>query len=253
MTEAKEQFLFPWMKRLPKKRKQKSKWRIAKGRFGVIRVDLNHKLILTDSHSPIVKRYLGIIPGIHPCTLVSINEAFTVDNPAGKWLHMFVDDVQFDWIWQPDGMRKFIALAKKFRGVIAPDFSILLNMLQFQKEFNAFRIHAMIQILQRKGIRVIPVVSWAEPETYDMCLDGYETGGIYAISTNGVHRNPITWRMFLMGFREMNKRLKPKKILIYGKKEDIPVATEAEIVWYENEHLARLKAISKKKKLDAAI
>lgn len=50
-----------------------------------------------------------------------------------------------------------------------------------------------------------------------------------------------------MGFREMSKRLKPKKILIYGIKENIPIETEATVVWYNNEHLARLRAISRDK------
>lgn len=135
MTEAKEQFLFPGMKSLPMVKK-KSNWRIAKGRFGIMRVDLNHKLALTDDHIPIVKKYLGIIPSLQPGHLVSINEANSVDNPASKWVHMFVDDVHFDHIWRPDGMRQFVSLTKKFLGVIAPDFSILLNMLPFQKEFN---------------------------------------------------------------------------------------------------------------------
>lgn len=244
MTVIVEPSLFPWIKSPQNDKKIKSKWRIAKERCGVIRADLNHKLFFVDGFTPFVKKYIGTIPSLHPGTLVSINEASAVGNPGDKWIHFFVDDVLFDWIWRPDGMRRFIALAKKFRGVIAPDFSILLNMLPFQKEFNAFRIHAMIQILQRKGVRVIPVVSWAEPEMYDKCFGGYETGGIYAISTNGVHRNPVSWKMFLMGFREMNKRLKPEKILVYGKEEDIPVETEAKIIWYANEHLTRLRTIS---------
>lgn len=61
---------------------------------------------------------------------------------------------------------------------------------------------------------MIPTVTWADERTYDICFNYIEKGSIVAISTVGIIRNK---ELFLKGFNEMIKRIKPSLILVRGK------------------------------------
>ena len=61
---------------------------------------------------------------------------------------------------------------------------------------------------------MIPTVTWADERTYDICFNCIEKGSIVAISTVGIIRNK---ELFLKGFNEMIKRIKPSLILVRGK------------------------------------
>ena len=73
---------------------------------------------------------------------------------------------------------------------------------------------------QALGIDVIPDVVWGDRDSFEYCFDGIPKGGTVAVSTVGV-KNDKSWNntegnMFLDGYNEMLKRLKPETILFYG-------------------------------------
>lgn len=68
--------------------------------------------------------------------------------------------------------------------------------------------------MQQNGITVIPMVRWGSLESFNFCFDGIEKGCIVAVSTLGVKNEKSH---FMLGYNEMRRRIKPEKIICYGK------------------------------------
>ena len=101
-----------------------------------------------------------------------------------------------------------------FLAVTTPDYSAYTNMEPWVVEENVRHNLWVGAWLQYLGIKVIPTVTWADERTYDICFNYIEKGSIVAISTVGIIRNK---ELFLKGFNEMIKRIKPSLILVRGK------------------------------------
>ena len=86
---------------------------------------------------------------------------------------------------------------------------------------------------QSKGIKVIPTISWAEPETYEFCFRGIPEGSVVSISTIGVKRDPDALKIWTDGVTAMIERIKPSAILIYGGKLDYDFG-DIKTVYFEN-------------------
>jgi len=71
--------------------------------------------------------------------------------------------------------------------------------------------------LQQQGIKVIPTVRWGDLTSFNFCFDGIEKGSIVAVSTIGVKKQKSH---FMLGYNEMLSRIKPSKIICYGKPFD---------------------------------
>ncbi len=71
--------------------------------------------------------------------------------------------------------------------------------------------------MQSKGIKVIPTVAWGEPNTFWFCFDGIEKGSPVAVSTLGVRTEKA---LFMQGYDEMLRKIKPSAIICYGKPFD---------------------------------
>lgn len=71
--------------------------------------------------------------------------------------------------------------------------------------------------MQEQGIKVIPTVRWGDLASFNFCFDGIEKGSIVAVSTVGVKKQKS---LFMLGYNEMLSRIKPSKIICYGKPFD---------------------------------
>lgn len=67
---------------------------------------------------------------------------------------------------------------------------------------------------QSYGLTVIPTISWSTKDSYDFCFSGVEMGSIVAVSTLGVLREE---KLFMDGYNEMYRRIKPEYVYCYGK------------------------------------
>ena len=128
--------------------------------------------------------------------------------------HFFLDDYQFERIWD-DPMTYMDRLAE-FPCVLTPDFSLYMDMPMAMKIWNVYRSRLIGQMMQDRGMHVIPTLSWAEPETYQFCFDGLREGGTVAVSTVGVMRDQSSQAIWKAGMDEAMKRLRPKNVLCYG-------------------------------------
>ena len=109
---------------------------------------------------------------------------------------------------------KYVAKFQGLFAVASPDFSVYPGMNPYEIEHNVFMSRWLGALWQSFGINVIPTISWADEDTYDVCFSGVEKSTIVIISTLGVDKN---FDMFISGFNEMKKRIKPKLIIVVGK------------------------------------
>ena len=68
--------------------------------------------------------------------------------------------------------------------------------------------------MQQQGINVIPNVRWGDLTSFNFCFDGIEKSSIVSVSTIGVKKQKSH---FMLGYNEMLSRIKPSKIIFYGK------------------------------------
>lgn len=116
-----------------------------------------------------------------------------------------------------------------------------MGMPMAMKVWNIYRSRLIGQIMQRRGINVIPTVSWAEPETFQFCFDGLPRNATLSVSTIGVKLDPEALEIWKAGMNEMIESLTPKRILVYGGKLEYDYG-DIEVVYYENtvtERMAR--------------
>ena len=129
-------------------------------------------------------------------------------------IHFFIDDYQFERIWaRPEA---YIEKLRGWGGMFSPDFSLYLNMPRAMKLWNVYRSRFIGNVMAESGIKVIPTLQWAEPETFSFCFDGVEPGGVVAVSTIGVKKDPAAKRIWFDGMNEAIKRLHPHTVIEYG-------------------------------------
>ena len=133
------------------------------------------------------------------------------DNKTEAIVHFFMDDYKFEAMWKDPEPR--IERLKKYKAVLTPDFSMYTEMPLSIKVYNTFRSRWCGAYLQTKGIKVIPTVSWGEPNTFWFCFDGIPKGSIVAVSTIGVRKEKS---LFMQGYEEMMRKIKPKAVICYG-------------------------------------
>ena len=130
-------------------------------------------------------------------------------------VHFFLDDYKFESIYN-DPEKKLEKL-KWFKGVLTPDFSMFVEMPIALQLFATFKNRWVGAFLQEQGIKVIPTVRWGDLASFNFCFDGVEKGSIVAVSTVGVKKQKS---LFMLGYNEMLSRIKPSKIICYGKPFD---------------------------------
>lgn len=161
------------------------------------------------------ERYPELKPTIIiPDNVISFNERNSVKNPKNYYLDHFIDDYRFEAVWK--NCERYIGIYRKFKGVIATDFSAYRDMPLWMRKYNVGRNRTIAYFLQNSGIETVPVVSWAYMGDFSWCLDGLPENSSIAISTNGCMSNHISKVSFLDGIDKVQKILHPKNLIIAG-------------------------------------
>lgn len=175
-----------------------------------------------------------------PEDLIGFNYMLT-SKEFNKGIHFYVDDYQFERIWnEPD---TYIEKLAEFNCTLTPDFSLYREMPIAMKIWNVYRSRLIGQMCQRKGMLVIPTVSWSEKTTFDFCFDGLPKESTLSISTVGVKQNGEAFDIWKDGVDEMIKRLSPKRLLVYGGQVDYDYG-DIEVIYYNNHVTERMKEIT---------
>ena len=167
-----------------------------------------------------------------PAGMLGFNYAMGArsSDKEGRACHFFIDDYQFERVWsRPD---RYLDALRGFDCVLAPDFSLYMDMPDAMQRWNRYRSQALGLFWQRAGLRVVPTLSWAQPASFDFCFAGVPRRSTVATSTVGVARDPealATWRA---GMAEAMRRLEPRRVLLYGGRIDFDFG-DCEVAVYD--------------------
>lgn len=160
---------------------------------------------------PLIKKQDVNLENVSLIGYDKINQSKQTENIV----HFFLDDYRFESVYKNTDEK--VELLKKFKAVLSPDFSMFTEMPIPLQMYNCFRNRWTGAYLQKQGVTVIPTVRWGDLASFSFCFDGIEKGSIVAVSTLGV-RNEKSH--FMLGYEEMRRRIKPSKIICYGKPFD---------------------------------
>ena len=143
-------------------------------------------------------------------------------------VHFFIDDYLFQRAWN-DPCR-YAHLLCGYQAVMTPDFSMFTDYPVAVQLYNHWRKHQLGAYWQSLGLTVIPSICWSDHDSYTWCFDGEPVGGTVAVSSVGTQKNPLARTLFLDGYSEMMRRLKPEKIIFFG---DVPAECTGNIEPHE--------------------
>ena len=162
------------------------------------------------------------IPEIQPIDLdienvplLGFNYAKTERHPEDKIVHFYLDDYQFDRVWNNPDI--YLSVLSRFKAVLSPDFSTYSDFPNAISIFNHYRKQWCGAYWQMHGINVIPTIGWGNEDTWEYVLDGIPRNALICISTVGMFSRKEYRRRFAEGYQKAIEALQPKKILFYGK------------------------------------
>lgn len=146
--------------------------------------------------------------------LIGFNYARTVKEKKGKAVHFYLDDYQFERVWNTP--ERNLNQLSAFDFVLSPDFSLFTDMPLPLQIYNCYRKNWCAAYWQSEGLTVIPTVGWADERTFDFCFNGLPQNSIVSVSSVGVMNNEGAKKMFRDGYNAMMEKLHPKQVLFYG-------------------------------------
>lgn len=158
-----------------------------------------------------------------------------------KGVHFFIDDYQFERFWNNPG--KYIPVLKKFRCVVAPDFSVYLDVPKAVNLWNIYRSRLLARYMQDKGIAVIPNVSVVPEGLEKEVFSGLEGCGTIVISN--VQANSGEFKSYWFRFvRKAVDNINPERLVVYGNKTTLSAHTN--VVYIENKTIKNLRLCRRK-------
>lgn len=145
---------------------------------------------------------------------IGFNYVLSDKEPEGKAVHFFIDDYQFQRLW--NSPEKYMEKLKQYEAVLTPDFSPYADMPLATQIFNHYRKHWVGALMQEYGVNVVPTIRASRDErSLDFYLDGEPKGGVVCISSMWTSDDEAR-EYFLREYETMRKTLKPEKIYVYG-------------------------------------
>lgn len=147
---------------------------------------------------------------------IGFNYVLSDKDPKGKAVHFFIDDYQFERIW--NNIDKYVDKLKQYEAVLSPDFSPYGDMPLATQIFNHYRKHWVGRYLQDQGVKVIPTIrASTDPRSFDWYLEGEPVGGIVCISSMWATTSKKIYEDFIKEYNTMYETLKPTLVYVYGK------------------------------------
>lgn len=174
---------------------------------------------------------------------LGFNLAIRAKRPEDTLCHFYLDDYQFARVW--DNPDRYLRILRNFRVVLQPDFSLYDDFPPAVNLFNHYRKQWLGAYWQLFGVRVIPTICWAEPESYEYCFEGVPRHATVSISTVGGFKNEKTKEGWMDGYRKCLEVLQPEHILLFGEKHP-GIDFDGKLTVIQNRIIATLKEKEKK-------
>lgn len=175
--------------------------------------------------------------------LLGFNYAIGCKHPEDKICHFYLDDYQFERVWNDPN--RYVPILKRFKAVLSPDFSMYADFPMAVQIFNQYRRQWCGAYWQENGINVIPTVCWSTPDSFEWCFDGIPENSLVCISTVGSFRSRQTKEAWLKGYRKALEVLHPSEILLFGKHFS-EIEFDGPMIIADNSNLVKKNMLSKK-------
>lgn len=165
-----------------------------------------------------------------PQTFIAFNEALR-SKQYDSGVHFFLDDYQFERIWaQP---ARYIDVLKKFKCVIAPDFSQYVDIPKAVNIWNIYRNRAISKYWVDNGINVIPSASWSGIGTWKYTLNGLPQNSVIAVGCLTAGSGAL-FNVWKDGVRYLQSKYHPSKLIVFSNyKEKVLSLPYENIVFHE--------------------
>lgn len=158
--------------------------------------------------------------------------------------HFFLDDHRLEPIWSRESVAS--KSIKKYKAVMTPDFSIYTDWTRAVNIYQTYRNRWMMRHWQEMGIEVIPTVNWTDKSSFDFCFTSILTNQVISLSIADF-RSETTKTNYLLGLEQMQRQLRPKKIICYGE-TDLDKYLDCPIDYHETDWVKMRKKLEKSKK-----
>ena len=139
----------------------------------------------------------------------------------GQAIHFFMyDDLFRCAVW--DKLEQTTYSIRKFETFFAPDFSLFVDRPTPVNKINIYRSRFVAAYWQYCGYNVIPTASWSDADSFEYCFEGLPIHSVIAVCGVGVNWCPAAYELWLYGIRQIEERLSPTLIFVYGGERDIP-------------------------------
>ena len=180
-----------------------------------------------------------------PNRLISFSKAIRSCD-FNSWIHFYEDDAAFERIWNKPN--KYLPIIKKFKGVIAPDFSVYRDMPLVMQQWNIYRSRAIGHWLQENDIPVIPNVRFGDERTFEISCAGIQKHGTIAVGSHGCIKLLSDRKYFVDGLAYIVNKLEPRTIVVYGaapEKIFLPYKDKCiEVLQFDSDFAKSRKAVS---------
>lgn len=167
-----------------------------------------------------------------PKNIVPFNYLKTIKEPEKYCVHFFIDDYQFERIWNyPE---RYLKLLKKFEGVITPDFSMYNIMPVAQRIWNCYRNRVLAYWMQENEIKIVPNVGWTYYNELSWCLDGIIKNSNIAIGSYGSLKDKKKTYGLLKGLERISKEVSPNNVICYGPEIKSAYGLCNNIIFFDN-------------------
>ena len=164
---------------------------------------------------------------------IGFNYVLSDENPENKGVHFFIDDYQFERVWNRP--TQYLEKLRKYKCVLSPDFSPYGDMPLATQIYNHYRKHWVAKYWQSNGITVIPTIrSSSDERSLDFYLDGEPKNSVVAYSSMWISdKSEESQKMFRKEWGGMIETLHPKTVIVYGQVTEMMRASNVEIVQIE--------------------
>lgn len=159
--------------------------------------------------------------------------------PDGTGLHFFVDDYQFERVWNHPHwyVNEFKTRHPLVFGI---DFSIFHDTPRCMQIWQTYRTRWMVRWYQEQGVAMIPTVSWGNPDSFDFVFLGIPKGSVIALSTIGRKSAGEGWDE---GYKTTIDTIDPELVFIVGPKLGDDLERLAPVHHYPGHRKQRLDAV----------
>ena len=174
-----------------------------------------------------------------PNKIISFNYALSCKHPEDYFVHFYIDDYQFERVWnRPEYYLKILG---RFKGIIAPDFSTYTNMPKAQQIFQVYKSRLISANFQALGYEVIPNISWSDENSLEWALEGLPRHSTIALSTNGVLNKEVK-ENFIRCYKKAVEILQPTHIIIIG---EVPIEIQSDKTVQFDNRINHLRCLRK--------